>query len=177
MKETDKLNALWICAGIGAIAIAMFFFVGPCLTVLAVRASKVHETSHPVSSDEFHREVPYIELPSTATNIWYSVSTRGANLYRFDAPISDCLAYAASLIATNNAMDPRRAVPTQLVAVTSSPERINHGMLKMAYRMKSTQWFDVEGILEGWEGHGPPSGLSVFWIDSKRGRFYYYWTE
>jgi hypothetical protein len=121
--------------------------------------------------------VPYFDLPASASNIWYSTSTMGANLYRFDAPLADCLGYAQRLIATNNSTEQASwAVPTQLVAITGSPETINHGFLK-GYGLKATDWFDVENIGEGWTGSGSPSGRSGFWIDSKRGRFYYYWTE
>ena len=162
----------------------IMFLLAICFIFLAqtswfqVINSKTHETSHPVTQEEVRKEVPYFNLPASASNIWYATSTFGVNLYRFDAPLADCLAYAQRLIATNNSTESTSyMVPTQLVAIAASPQAIDHDLLKKAYRLKGTAWFDVENVTEGWTGSGPPSGRSSFWIDAKRGRFYFYWTE
>lgn len=165
---------------VGVLLVILLLFAG-CLFIETVwfqrMVSEVHETSHPGTLEEMRKAMPWVDLPASASNIWYATSTMGASLYRFDASLTDCLAYAQSLIATNNSSERASwAVPTQLVAITTSPEVINHDFLK-GYRLNATEWFDVENIGEGWRGSGPPGGLSYFWIDSKRGRFYYYWTE
>ena len=49
----------------------------------------------------------------------------------------------------------------------------------MKYSLPSRELIadSVETIRSGFEGKGPPYGLAHFWIDTERGRFYYYWTD
>ena len=120
-------------------------------------------------------------LPSTASNIWTASASVGmggrARLYRFDAPNSDCLAYAAQLITKSNGdSDTNHQVSTKLFAISDPPSAIEARMKKV-YGLETIDWFDVETIRTGFTGRGPPSGLSSFWVDTEKHRFYYYWTD
>lgn len=123
----------------------------------------------------------YQLLPSSAGNIWSARSSVGmggrAHLYRFDAPAQDCVAYANELISRSNSnSDSNHQVSTELLAISDSPDPVLPDMIQ-AYGFDTLDWFDVETVRNGFRGHGPPSGLSSFWIDTDRNRFYYYWTD
>ena len=123
----------------------------------------------------------YKALPVTASNVWSARSSVGmggrAHLYRFDAPAKDCMAYANELISQSNSnSDTNHQVSTNLIAISSAPDPVQPEMMK-AYGLETLDWFDVETVRNGFTGCGPPYGLSSFWIDTDRGRFYYYWTD
>ena len=102
----------------------------------------------------------------------------GASLYRFDAPVPDCLNYAASLIEENNrtAPDEKQKAATNLVQLATAPTPISRHILE-GYGLTKVHWFDVESIKSGVAGRGPPGARGRIWIDTERGRFYYYWTD
>ena len=158
-----------------AIAIAL---IAGCYA-MALRP-KVQTVSEPISVDAFRLETGNNQLPTTASNIWYARSSVGlggrAFLYRFDAPEIDCQAYA-HLINTSSPDQAGNSTNSILTPLNTSPEPIDHDFLNRAYGLNTTDWFDVENIHAGWEGRGPPSYLASIWIDSTRGRFYYYWTD
>ena len=100
-----------------------------------------------------------------------------AHLYRFDAPATDCLTYAQQLISSSNSnSDSNHQVSTELVTISAPPEPLAANM-RRAYGFEKLDWFDVEYTHSGFTGRGPPMGLSLFWVDTDRNRFYYYWTD
>ncbi len=148
---------------------------------LVAGCSHAEFTNQPMSLAQFTNQFSGINLPVSATNIFFARSGVGlggrALLYQFDAPVSDCLGYAQQLIELNNreADRPEWRVTTNLVVLTTTP-RIEKGTLR-AYGLSKIGWFDLENIRAGFSGRAGPSGLASFWVDTERGRFYYYWTD
>ena len=146
--------------------------------VLRPQAPQVQTISEPISVQRFKSETGYNLLPTSASNIWYARSSVGlggrAFLYRFDAPVVDCQAYAQLINQSNPDQENTNPI---LSPLESSPTPIDHDFLHRAYGLKAKDWFDVENIHAGWEGRGHPAHLASIWIDSERGRFYYYWTD
>ena len=141
---------------------------------------QVETISEPISAQMFQSVIGNNQLPTSASNIWYARSSVGlggrAFLYRFDAPEVDCQAYA-QLINTSIPDQEGDTTTPILKPLDASPNPIDHDSLQRAYGLNTMGWFDVENIHTGWEGRGPPSSLASIWIDSERGRFYYYWTD
>lgn len=166
------------------VAISLVVLIGGCFVAgqIMIRIPQTHITKHPMALGEFVQEFGVTNLPSSASNICYATSSlsmgfAGARLYRFDAPLVDCLAHAQQLIArSNNGSDGDEQVSTQLIAISSSPQPIQRNILE-AYGLRSVDWYDVDQVKNGVEGKGPPCGLSLFWVDTDRQRFYYYWTD
>lgn len=92
-------------------------------------------------------------------------------LYRFDAPVLDCIAYGKRLLQQNDSSD-----ATDLIPLKSSPEPIG-GLDHMG--LEKVGWFDVETVRSGFEGHQVRSAYpkGVFWIDTDRGRFYFWESD
>jgi hypothetical protein len=167
----------WIWRLIFAISLAYLFaltFILPNPTV----------TDEPLSYQAFtnthHGSIE--SLPPSAHKIRFATSSVGlggrALLYRFDAPVADCIAYGEGLIATNGLTASKREAfrfPMR-TDFTSSHDPVDIGFLRH-YGLSEIEWFDVETITSGFRGFGPPSGLSRLWIDTVRGRVYYYWTD
>ncbi len=136
----------------------------------------------PITQAEFTNRFSRFPLPSTATNVLYASASVGlagrALLYRFDAPASDCLRYAQSLIEVNNRDNarPEWRVAPNLIALTSPPAPAERTVLQ-SYGLERIEWWDVQNVRAGFSGHASPSGLATFWVDTGRGRFYYYWTD
>ena len=150
------------------------------ITVIRPRADF---TTEPLSRPAFINRFGDIGLPQSATNILYassrvSMGFAGARLYRFDGPVADCVAYGEKLIRENNQQveRPDDFAPTALAPLTAPPERVQKEILG-AYGLKKVDWFDVHTVRSGYEGRGPPYALAHFWVDTDRGRFYYYWTD
>ena len=141
---------------------------------------QIETISEPISAQMFQSVIGNNQLPTSASNIWYARSSVGlggrAFLYRFDASESDCQAYAR-LINTSISVQEGDSTTPILTPLASSPNPIDHNLLQRAYGLHTADWFDVENIHSGWEGRGPPSNLASIWIDSAKGRFYYYWTD
>jgi hypothetical protein len=167
------------------IVFAVFALAGGCFIVgqVWIRIPQTHVTKRPLSLAEFNKEFGSPTLPASAHNIYCATARlamgfAGAELYRFDAPVEDCLAYADALIKqSNSSSGSANQVPTQLTPITSPPKAIDRDFVRSGYCLGNLDWFDVETIQHGFTGRGPPSGLSCFCIDSDRGRFYYYWTD
>ena len=142
---------------------------------------KTRITEQPMSRSDYIADFGNTNLPVSASNIWIASSSVGmggrARLYRFDAPYSDCLAYAAQLIRRSNSnSDSNHQASTELLTISDPPSPIQSRMMQ-AYGLETLDWFDVETVRNGFTGRGPPLGLSSFWIDTDRNRFYYYWTD
>lgn len=158
-----------------AIAIAL---IAGCFAM--VLRPQVQTISEPISARMFQSETGNNQLPASASNIWYARSSVGlggrAFIYRFDAPVVDCQAYAQR-INTSFPVHGSDSTTPVLTPLDASPKPIDHDLLERAYGLSTTGWFDIENIHAGWEGRGPPSNLASIWIDSEQGRFYYYWTD
>ena len=165
---------LWVLAGMAVV------FVGN--GIYRFSRPQVEATSRPLTLAEFRDQYGHEALPQSASNIWYAHSSVGlggrASLYRFNAPAADCVAYAKQIMSKGGVdRQTGKATPLLLVELKVSPDAIQHKFLKEAYGLDTAGWFDVECIKEGWEGRCSPSGLGHLWVDGKRGRFYYYWTD
>ena len=151
---------------------------------LAVGCSRPNAdyTDHSITLTEFTNRITSIILPVAATNIHYARSAVGlggrALLYRFDAPLNDCLSHAQHLIEINHseADRPEWHAPTNLVALSSPPHPIVRETLR-PYGLSSIRWCDVESVRSGFRGRAGPSGRASFWVDTERERFYYFWTD
>lgn len=138
----------------------------------------------PLAYTEFTNRYPdnIVGLPSNASNIYEAFSSvglgGGAHLYRFDAAVPDCIQFGERLIEGNGLS------PAEIEAFsfplrtdfTASPNPVDIEFLS-AYGLSAIDWFDVETISTGFSGFGPPHGRAIFWIDTTRGRVYYYWTD
>lgn len=131
-------------------------------------------TITPLSLSAFYNRSSHSGLPATATNLYYASAHRGfvgfVDMYRFDAPAADCIAYGKRLLQQGNAQD------IGLVALTASPDPFGKSSFD-AMGLSKVNWFDVETIKSGLEGHREPSpsgqpGMTL-WIDTDRGRFYF----
>lgn len=162
---------------LAVISIAVALIAG-CFAM--ARRLQVQTISEPISAQRFQSETGNNQLPASASNIWYARSSVGlggrAFLYRFDAPVVDCQAYA-QLINTSIPDQEGESTTPILTPLEASPTPIDHDLLHRAYGLNTTVWFDVENIHTGWEGRGPPSSMASIWIDSEKGRLYYYWTD
>jgi hypothetical protein len=158
--------------------------VGGCFIagLVMINTPQTRITKQPMPRPAFVAEFGMTHIPVSASNICYASSSlgmgfAGAQLYRFDAPARDCLSYAKILIELGNRNSSSNdQVSTELGAISISPDPVRDNVLK-AYGFETVDWFDVENIRNGFTGRGPPSGLSTFWIDTDRNRFYYYWTD
>lgn len=121
-------------------------------------------------------------LPPTASRIYLATSSVGmggrARLFRFEAPVADCVAYGEGLIASNGltAIEREAFRLPMRTDFASSPDPVDIGFLSH-FGLGGLEWFDVETITMGFNGRGPPLGLSQLWVDTVRGRVYYYWTD
>jgi hypothetical protein len=158
--------------------VGIVLLIGLCF--LAKRAFDTPEadfTTAPLSLSEFYnRSGRAGGLPVTAMNLYYASAHRGhgfVSMYRFDAPAADCIAYGRQLLEQRGA--PKDA---GLVALTASPDPL--GKLGLdAMGLSKVDWFDVETIRSGFVGHQEPStqpGMRL-WIDTDRGRFYFYSSD
>jgi hypothetical protein len=145
------------------------------------KRSNVEFTARPITLSEFTNQFAGFNLPLTASNLYYARSSIGlggrALLYRFDAPVEDCLSYASQFLRSTASNAPSgRSVTSDLAALTKTPSPVPSEKLR-AYKLGGVAWFDIENVTAGFSGvAGQGSGAS-FWIDSGRGRFYYLWTD
>jgi hypothetical protein len=133
-------------------------------------------TAEPLSLHEFYERSGHQGgLPAKASNLFYAHSNAGFTgfvfMYRFDAPAADCVAYGKHLLE-------QRGSKTELAPLRSSPEPICRSF-REAMGLGEVDWFDVETIQSGFEGNMEPSTRpgSHFWIDTDRGRFYFWSSD
>ena len=177
--EMNKFIKIFLGVVLGGVLL-----VGGCFIagVVMIHTPQTRITKQPMPRPAFVAEFGMTNIPVSASNICYASASlgmgfAGARLYRFDAPIEDCLSYAQVLIDLNNRNSSSNdQVSAELGAIFVSPDPVQDNVLK-AYRFADVDWFDVENIRNGFTQRGPPSGLSTFWIDTDRNRFYYYWTD
>ncbi|MCE5302393.1 MAG: hypothetical protein LLF97_04690 [Planctomycetaceae bacterium] len=159
--------------------------VGGCWIVGYINLCNPHPdfTTTPLSLADFNGRFPHAEelkLPRSAANIFYAQSCGGfqgwTQLYRFDAPVSDCIAFGNRLLQENRFAPQQPDAPkvSDMTPLTSSPAPIKKEALE-AMGLGKVDWFDVETIRSGFEGQvGSMSPNGMFWIDMDRGRFYFY---
>ncbi len=162
------------CIGLFAAGLLALYVVG-CVMIMI---PPPEYTTEPLSLAETRQRFGEVDLPASATQIYYARSSAGfvgwLELYRFDAPLADCLAHGRHLLEKNQelARHDGRTEAATLAPLTAPPDFPHEDMLG-AMRLSAVQWFDVETIQAGMEGHIPTIVNGVFWIDTKRGRFYY----
>ncbi len=165
----------------GIVCLVGVVIIVGCLILVtsSFNTPKADYTTMPLSlSDFYSRSGEEGGLPATATNLYYANSVVGftgfVKIYRFDAPVADCVAYGKKLLKTGDAND------TKLTVLSSPPDPIGRGSLDHMGLAK-VDWLDVETIRSGFTGHrdatksGQPS--MTFWIDADRGRFYFYSSD
>ena len=140
-------------------------------------------TMEPLSLPDFTARFGDQDFPQTATNIFYARATAsmgfaGARFYRFDAPLSDCISYAQTIMEKDEAPPEGSEAtgPKILAPLASSPAPISQEILR-CYRLTDVNWFDVHTVRSGLHGRARPLGLAHVWVDTERGRLYCYWTD
>ncbi|MEN6451081.1 MAG: hypothetical protein ABFC96_11365 [Thermoguttaceae bacterium] len=176
-KKIGFLGTIRIATAIGLVVIVGCFIIGE----IGISIPKADYTTTPLTLSEFESRFPHdIQLPKTATNLFYASSQCGftgfVRLYRFDAPVADCLAYGRQLLLKN---DPTKK--PEMPRMKSHPDGVSRDFLG-GMGLSKVNWFDVEAMQSGFEGRREPStqtaqpGMS-FWIDADRGRFYFYSSD
>ena len=159
----------------------LFVLVVGCYVAfyIGINTPKAKFTTEPLSLSEFYKRSGHLGgLPTAATNVFYVGSRVGftgfVNLYRFDAPAADCISYGKRLLQEN-----RASQPAELIPVKAPPEPISRRFLDGNGLAKAVDWFDVETVRSGFEGHLEWSDRprATFWIDTERGRFYYFSSD
>jgi hypothetical protein len=166
------------------------FFLGcqiACLILLAlvvafwiaINTPKAKFATEPLSLVEFYKRSGHLSgLPSAATGVFYVGSRTGPSsfrdLYRLDAPAADCISYGKNLLHEN-----RPSKPADLVPLRASPDLradIPSGATSLA---RAVDWFEIESVRSGFVGHleWPDRPTATFWIDTERGRFYYFSSD
>jgi len=169
---------------LAVVLLVVALIVGGCFVagLVTITTPQTNITKAPMPRHEFVAEFGMTNLPISASNICYASASAGmgfagARMYRFDAPADDCISYGQYLTGeSSRSSDSNHQVNAQLQAISTPPQPISPQMRK-AYGFEGVEWFDVETVRTGLEGRGPPTGLSCFWIDTERNRFYYYWTD
>jgi hypothetical protein len=158
------------------IALAVFLYFAVPYGLSRPSASYIKT---PLTRQEFQRQFGTIgNLPDSATNIFVAKSSVGftgfMQLYRFDAPLGDCLEHGKHLSQIN-----RLNETGEMVTLESSPVPISQSMWE-GFSLSDVDWFDIDNIQTGFECHLPAdSGRPAvsFWIDANRKRFYYFSSD
>ena len=168
-------RAIQIACGLMIVLAAFMYFAVPF--GLSLPTAQYIKT--PLTRQQFQRQFGTIsQLPDSASNIFFAKSSVGftgfVELYRFDAPVEDCLEHAKYLSQVN-----RPKAKEEVIPLESNPQPISQRFLK-AYGLEELDWFDIENIPTGFEGHLPVDDgrpAISFWIDANRGRFYYFSSD
>jgi len=152
--------------------------------VLSVFVPTRHVTKRPLSLAEFTAEFNRSDFPATARNICFASAGVGlggrALVFRFDAPVPDCIAFAKaeferySRILFRNPSEYPSSDPVPVDFVNDRPRKPDLSV----FWLNNLDWFDVDRIEEGVtiplssRGHHP-----TIWIDTRRGTLYEWWTD
>jgi hypothetical protein len=153
--------------------------VGSCIAFkIGIGIPKADYTIAPVSYGEFCEHSHLNGVPLQATNLYYAHSQAGfvgfVEMYRFDAPATDCVTLGERLLRSRSASKDAKLAPLK-----AAPDPLQGNYLDRMGLAK-VNWFDVDTIRSGFVGHQDVSeGLPsrTFWIDTDRGRFYYYSSD
>ncbi len=123
-----------------------------------------HQTSHPISRQEASRYFRPDELPAGAHDIQYAdsycqVSPTFEIFVRFEAPVPECLSWAASKFPN---------IRLEQLDTAVEPRTSNGA---------DPKWFDIHRIAKGVTGGKGYEGEPKIWIDTDRGIFYYSMTD
>ena len=182
MKTNIKI-ILRLLAGLVILIVALIVGWG-IMAHKVMSTPYVQQTTAPLSYPEFCSSFGVTNFPPSASNIYYASSRlamgfAGARLYRFDAPVSDCLAYAQGLAAmtppamTNSSLND---LTDKLMPLSEKREPVPLHFLEH-YGLGGINWFNIDDIEKGVEGNAPPNARGNIWVDTTRGRCYYYWTD
>lgn len=114
-----------------------------------------------------------IELPSSATNIQFAVWSlwqASQTFVRFDAPVSDCLEHALTVLQPYA----QRAGLTIASANVSGPMP---APLVVAPKDLAIPWFDLPRFSAGVSFEVSGGRAPAVWVDTNRGCFYFEWNE
>ncbi len=107
-------------------------------------------------------------------------SSGRAHIYRFEAPLEDCITFAKAEFERYNKHlfdNPADYLPSDPVPI----DFVDHAPFKpdlSHFWLNDLDWFDVDRIEEGLtipqhpRGHHP-----LIWIDTRRGILYCWWTD
>jgi len=184
MKDFSKPRRRWFHYVLATLLLIIVGFIGAAW--VAVKIPHAEFTTEPLSFSEFRDQFPEakLDLPASVTRILYAqsyVGVRGfVRMCRFDAPSPDCIAYGKGLLqrCKQSAKDrrEREAVATDLVPLTTSPPPMDRQSLSDS-GLEKVDWFDVDTVRSGFLGRESHGGNGTFWIDTDRGRFYYFWAD
>jgi hypothetical protein len=149
--------------------------VGSCIAFrIGLDAPRASFTTTPIALREYRGNEA---LPPTSTNIYWATAGRGfvgfVDMYRFDAPPADCIAYGKRLLKKNDPF-----WDAELTPIVSSPEPMGTGYID-SMGLSQVKWFNIETVRSGFIGHRDAGShpRMTFWIDTDRGRFYYYSSD
>jgi len=174
-NANDFFRACQVLCLIGVVLVVGCYIFGR----IALNTPKTDYTTTPLSLSEFYRRSHHGGLPVTATNLFFASAQRGfvgfVDMYRFDAPAADCISYGKRFLQQFD-----KSQTPDLTPLKTSPKPIGSRYLE-AMGLSKVDWFDVETIQSGFEGHREPSQSGrpgmTFWIDTNRGRFYFYSSD
>ena len=141
-------------------------------------------TEKPLSLAEFNKRYGVSDFPATAKNIYFGRSSVGmggrAYIYRFEAPIEDCIAHAKAEFDRYNEMlydDPKDYPPSDPIPIESVPDEKPFKPDLSSYWLTRLDWFDVDRIREGLTIPREKAHHPFIWIDTDRGILYFFWTD
>jgi hypothetical protein len=175
---TNALSRVWRVAHIACITLLVLLIGLFIYGQIALNTPESDFTAKPLSLHEFRSRSSHgADVPATATNFYYATAHRGfvgfVDMYRFDAPLADCIAHGKQLLQQNGGQK-----APGLVALTEPPQPFGKGCLD-AMGLSKVDWFDVETIRSGFSARREPASQPgmTFWIDADRGRFYFYSSD
>jgi hypothetical protein len=167
-------RAMEILCLVGLVLIPCCLFVVGWMTIGRPHAEFTNE---PLSLPEFYERSGHEGgLPVTATNLFYARSTVGfrgmIRLYRFDAPVADCIAYGKHLLEQNG-----QAPELTPFTPSREPPETPDAAGRDKSGLGQVDWFDAKTIRTGLVGlrkaNPAKCPRAKFWIDTERGRFYF----
>ena len=162
----------------GAILIVAFYWVyhqamGRLHPLGSMKAG-VLQTSGPLSlADVRSRSDCPIPLPEAATNIQYAVWSlwqASQTFVRFDAPVSDCLTHAETVMEPFAQRAAANIASANIVGPLPAPSVSSPRDLTVA-------WFDLPRFSAGIRFQMVDGRAPTVWVDTNRGCFYYEWNR
>ena len=163
---------------IGAILIAAFYWVYhqvvEQLNPFGSMKAGVLQTPGPLSlTDVRSRSDCPIPLPDAATNIQYAVWSlwqASQTFVRFDAPVSDCLTHAETVMEPFAQRAAAGIASTNIVGPLPAPSVLSPRDLSVA-------GFDLPRFSAGIRFQMVDGRAPTVWVDTNRGCFYYEWNR
>lgn len=175
--KMQRSTMLYSCLGL---CIVFIIWVGfEAYLWFAPSKPSVQMLPQPVQREEATNIYEQYQLPASASNFWMASSsiaiTGRLYVYRFDAPVEDCIHYANVCLATvEQGKVPSHCEMKDYVRdeafLTFYPQAFQHFGLKTGLT-----WFDLDSVTEGLMGRCE-NGVFIV-IDKKNGRFYFYRSD